>query len=58
MGIGNAMTAQRRRAELRKVGIEFVSDLSPGVRVNVGTVLHATPSKLARCGSGPRSLPT
>lgn len=38
---GNARTAQRRRAELRKVGIEFVSDLAPGVRVDVGTVLHA-----------------
>jgi hypothetical protein len=38
---GNARTAQRRRAELRKVGIEFVSDLSPGVRVDVGTVLRA-----------------
>jgi hypothetical protein len=34
----NARTAQRRRAELRKVGIEFVSDLAPGVRVDVGRV--------------------
>lgn len=39
---GNARTAQRRRAELRKVGIEFVSDLMPGVRGDVGTVLRAT----------------
>lgn len=38
---GNARTAQRRRAQLRKVGIEFVSDLAPGVRVDVGRVLHA-----------------
>ena len=38
---GNARTAQRRRAELRKVGIEFVSDLAPGVRVDLGTVLSA-----------------
>jgi hypothetical protein len=38
---GNARTAQRRRAELRKVGIEFVSDLAVGVRVDVGAVLHA-----------------
>jgi hypothetical protein len=37
----NPRTAQRRRAELRKVGIEFVSDLAPGVRVDVGRVLHA-----------------
>jgi hypothetical protein len=38
---GSARTAQRRRAELRKVGIEFMSDLGPGVRVDVGRVLVA-----------------
>jgi hypothetical protein len=38
---GNARTAQRRRAQLRKVGIEFVSELAPGVRVDVGAVLCA-----------------
>ncbi len=38
---GNARTAQRRRAQLRKVGIEFVSYLAPGVRVDVGRVLYA-----------------
>lgn len=38
---GNRRTARRRRAELRKVGIEFVSDLARGVRIDVGTVLRA-----------------
>lgn len=38
---GNRRTAQRRRAELRKVGIEFVTDLAPGVRIHVGRVLRA-----------------
>jgi hypothetical protein len=37
----NARTAQRRRAELRHVGIEFVSDLPAGVRIDVGAVLIA-----------------
>ena len=37
----NARTAQRRRSELRHVGIEFVSDLPAGVRIDVGTVLVA-----------------
>jgi hypothetical protein len=36
----NRRTASRRRAELRKVGIEFVSDLARGVRIDVGTVLR------------------
>jgi hypothetical protein len=38
---GNRRTAMRRRAELRKVGIEFVSELPQGVRVDVGSVLRA-----------------
>jgi hypothetical protein len=37
----NARTAQRRRAELRRVGIEFVSELPAGVRIDVGAVLVA-----------------
>ena len=38
---GNPRTAARRRAELRRVGIEFVSDVPAGRRVDVGSVLHA-----------------
>lgn len=38
---GNPRTAQRRRAELRRVGIEFVPELTAGVRIDVGAVLQA-----------------
>jgi len=37
----NRRTAQRRRAELRGVGVEFVSELPAGRRVHVGSVLAA-----------------
>jgi hypothetical protein len=37
----NPRTAQRRRAELRQVGIEFVSELPAGGRIDVGAVLVA-----------------
>jgi hypothetical protein len=46
----NGRTAQRRRSELRHVGIEFVSDLPAGVRIDVGGVLVAACDSWSRAG--------
>lgn len=53
----NRRTAQRRRAELRKIGIEFVTDLPAGVRVDVGSVIRAMCEAWAGTGNTADSDP-